>query len=410
MARAAVAAGADGLIIEVHCDPDHALSDGAQSMFPAQFDRLMAELRIIAPGDRPQHLPRAGRRGAGWSVDGEAASPERRLPVRIGHRRRRADRRVDRAGRARALGPTSLVIGVDHNDVARDGDAAARHRRRRRRSRRRWPSADLVVLAAPGARRTSTLLAAPAGASSTAGARHRHRQHQARDRRGGASAAGATSRSSAAIRLAGAARGRPRGARPDLFERPAVAAHAGSGDAAREAVERCRRVRARRSAPSRVLDRRRRRTIALLAFLSHLPQLTASALMQVVGEAVGEDGLRARRARTRRHDAAGLEPGRHLERHLRDQRRRDRRRARRADRRAAASCATRPRPTRRSPCSSGLRRRGALARRAVGRDAGSIIDAMNKVARQRRRGRRAHPRRRDDHDGRLRRSAAFPRT
>jgi 3-deoxy-7-phosphoheptulonate synthase len=49
MARAAAAAGADGLIIEVHCDPDHAWSDGAQSMFPAQFDRLMAELRIIAP-------------------------------------------------------------------------------------------------------------------------------------------------------------------------------------------------------------------------------------------------------------------------------------------------------------------------------------------------------------------------
>jgi 3-deoxy-7-phosphoheptulonate synthase len=49
MARAAVAAGADGLIIEVHNDPDHALSDGAQSMFPGQFDRLMAELRIIAP-------------------------------------------------------------------------------------------------------------------------------------------------------------------------------------------------------------------------------------------------------------------------------------------------------------------------------------------------------------------------
>ena len=49
MARAAAAAGADGLIIEVHCDPDKAWSDGAQSMFPAQFDRLMAELRIIAP-------------------------------------------------------------------------------------------------------------------------------------------------------------------------------------------------------------------------------------------------------------------------------------------------------------------------------------------------------------------------
>jgi 3-deoxy-7-phosphoheptulonate synthase len=49
MARAAVAAGADGLLIEVHNDPDHALSDGAQSLEPAQFERLMAELRIIAP-------------------------------------------------------------------------------------------------------------------------------------------------------------------------------------------------------------------------------------------------------------------------------------------------------------------------------------------------------------------------
>ena len=49
MARASIAAGADGLLIEVHCDPDKAMSDGAQSLFPVQFDRLMAELRIIAP-------------------------------------------------------------------------------------------------------------------------------------------------------------------------------------------------------------------------------------------------------------------------------------------------------------------------------------------------------------------------
>jgi 3-deoxy-7-phosphoheptulonate synthase len=49
MARAAVAAGADGLLIEVHHDPDHALSDGPQSLHPGQFERLMAELRIIAP-------------------------------------------------------------------------------------------------------------------------------------------------------------------------------------------------------------------------------------------------------------------------------------------------------------------------------------------------------------------------
>ena len=66
MARAAVAAGADGLIIEVHNDPDHALSDGAQSMFPSQFDRLMAELRIIAPAiGRSICLEPVARRG--WS-------------------------------------------------------------------------------------------------------------------------------------------------------------------------------------------------------------------------------------------------------------------------------------------------------------------------------------------------------
>jgi 3-deoxy-7-phosphoheptulonate synthase len=49
MARAAVAAGADALLIEVHDDPDKALSDGAQSLFPQQFQRLMDELRMIAP-------------------------------------------------------------------------------------------------------------------------------------------------------------------------------------------------------------------------------------------------------------------------------------------------------------------------------------------------------------------------
>ena len=49
MARAAIAAGADGLLIEVHNDPDHALSDGAQSLTPGEFSQLMGELRIIAP-------------------------------------------------------------------------------------------------------------------------------------------------------------------------------------------------------------------------------------------------------------------------------------------------------------------------------------------------------------------------
>ena len=48
MARAAVAAGADGLLVEVHPTPDRALSDGAQSLYPEQFDRMMKESRLIA--------------------------------------------------------------------------------------------------------------------------------------------------------------------------------------------------------------------------------------------------------------------------------------------------------------------------------------------------------------------------
>ncbi len=48
LSRAAVAVGADGLIIEVHPDPDRALSDGTQSLYPEQFDQLMVEVRQIA--------------------------------------------------------------------------------------------------------------------------------------------------------------------------------------------------------------------------------------------------------------------------------------------------------------------------------------------------------------------------
>jgi 3-deoxy-7-phosphoheptulonate synthase len=61
MARAAVAAGADGLLIEVHENPERALSDGAQSLYPDQFDQLMDEVRMIAPAvgrniaGRPAH-------------------------------------------------------------------------------------------------------------------------------------------------------------------------------------------------------------------------------------------------------------------------------------------------------------------------------------------------------------------
>jgi 3-deoxy-7-phosphoheptulonate synthase len=48
MARAAVAAGADGLLVEVHPDPDHAASDGAQTLNPAQYAEMMQQVRAIA--------------------------------------------------------------------------------------------------------------------------------------------------------------------------------------------------------------------------------------------------------------------------------------------------------------------------------------------------------------------------
>ncbi|MGD0795716.1 MAG: 3-deoxy-7-phosphoheptulonate synthase, partial [Dehalococcoidales bacterium] len=47
LSRGAIAVGADGLIIEVHNDPAHALSDGIQSLYPQQFEQLMQELKRL---------------------------------------------------------------------------------------------------------------------------------------------------------------------------------------------------------------------------------------------------------------------------------------------------------------------------------------------------------------------------
>lgn len=58
MARAAVAAGADGLLVEVHSDPDRALSDGGQSLWPSQFEQLVAEVSAIAAAIG-RHIPRS---------------------------------------------------------------------------------------------------------------------------------------------------------------------------------------------------------------------------------------------------------------------------------------------------------------------------------------------------------------
>ena len=66
LSRAAVAVGADGLMVEVHNDPDLALSDGMQSIFPDQFDELMAQIRpIAAVVDRYVAEPRADRAATG---------------------------------------------------------------------------------------------------------------------------------------------------------------------------------------------------------------------------------------------------------------------------------------------------------------------------------------------------------
>ena len=48
LSMAAIAAGADGLMIEVHNDPKHALSDGAQSLTPAKFDAVMQKVKATA--------------------------------------------------------------------------------------------------------------------------------------------------------------------------------------------------------------------------------------------------------------------------------------------------------------------------------------------------------------------------
>ena len=71
MGRAAIAAGADGLLVEMHPNPERALSDGGQSLHPEQFTRLVREARAIAeaigrsitPAPSPAAGIAAGSRG-----------------------------------------------------------------------------------------------------------------------------------------------------------------------------------------------------------------------------------------------------------------------------------------------------------------------------------------------------------
>jgi 3-deoxy-7-phosphoheptulonate synthase len=75
LSRAAVAVGADGLIIEVHHQPDKALSDGMQSLYPEQFDELMAQIRQIATVVR-RTVPGIGTHVPVAAVGGKAAVRE----------------------------------------------------------------------------------------------------------------------------------------------------------------------------------------------------------------------------------------------------------------------------------------------------------------------------------------------
>ena len=78
LARAAAAVGADGLIIEVHHQPDKALSDGAQSLYPEQFVELMDEVSPIATA-----VHRSFPRGITIADPGTAARVQR--PVERPH-------------------------------------------------------------------------------------------------------------------------------------------------------------------------------------------------------------------------------------------------------------------------------------------------------------------------------------
>jgi 3-deoxy-7-phosphoheptulonate synthase len=72
MARAALAAGADGIIVEMHPHPDKALSDGAQSLFPEQLDSLVEELRAVATAIGRRITPCLVQSGTAASAAGNA--------------------------------------------------------------------------------------------------------------------------------------------------------------------------------------------------------------------------------------------------------------------------------------------------------------------------------------------------
>jgi len=85
MTRAAVAAGADGILVEMHPNPDRAKSDGAQSLFPDQFVRLMQEVRLIAGAIGREITPPGGNGHPAHPVplEGDGASAPAQTPTGV---------------------------------------------------------------------------------------------------------------------------------------------------------------------------------------------------------------------------------------------------------------------------------------------------------------------------------------
>lgn len=78
MALAAIAAGADGILVEIHPDPDSAASDGPQSLYPAQFEKLMRDIEVLAPvvGKEVARLPSKSAGSLPFTVAGVNRSEE----------------------------------------------------------------------------------------------------------------------------------------------------------------------------------------------------------------------------------------------------------------------------------------------------------------------------------------------
>ena len=80
MALAAVAAGSDGIIVEVHCHPEQALSDAAQALYPEQFEKIMRDVEALAPviGKQVAHI-RAEEKTEPKSLQGEEKKDSKRV-------------------------------------------------------------------------------------------------------------------------------------------------------------------------------------------------------------------------------------------------------------------------------------------------------------------------------------------